>query len=60
MKNTKKFVCYNFKGLKLGEISIDTELKNLRDVFLEYKTLIKAQYPGTAFIKPSRNKHRGK
>jgi len=60
MKNTKKFDCYNFKGLKLGVISIDTELENIRDIFLQHKTLIKAQYPGTAFIKPSRNNHKRK
>lgn len=49
-----EFVCYKTSGLKLGVISITTDLTDPKEVFRINKEAIKRKYPGTAFIKKNK------
>lgn len=51
MENTKSYVCYNARSVKLGIIELKSNSTDVRKVFLDNKDIIKKTFPGTAFIK---------
>lgn len=51
MKRKIKFLCFNSAGYKQGEIFLQTEHEDPKLAFRENKALIKAVYPGAAFLK---------
>jgi len=51
MKRKIKFISFNSAGYKQGEIVLQTEHEDPKLAFRENKELIKAVYPGAAFLK---------